>query len=168
MSTVAATSNTNYSMWARIPSEDALTSRLNSGFKLTDRRVPQAAAQAPALPMAQIWQNAVTFDQDRRERLATEDANKKKTDQQTLATALTLGDNQTQTSKANTARTDKTKTNLPATVNNRQSLYSTGFNRSDAYANAYTSPTGYSAQGSWAKPTSGTPERLGMVLDLTA
>ena len=174
MSTFAAIGNTDYSMWNRIPSEDGLTSRLNQGFKLSGQRVPKEVAKAPALPMERIWQDAVEFDQNLREKLATEAANKKKTDEQALATSVSLLNDRTQTNKTLTPGADKTQTNLPATLNSRQtqtySYYSAdSSNHGDAYTNAFSStPTGYSAQGKWAKPTFDTSAPLGMVVDLTA
>ena len=175
MSTVAATSTSNstYSMWSRVPREDGSGVNLSSAFKLTERRVPQDTGQSATLPMSHIFQGAVQFDQDQRDRQLTAALNKKLNEQQTLlgttnqgANAATLGSG---VSKSALALTDNTTTSL-ATTANRRTRFTLGSNRAEAQtATASYSTQGYSPYGgSGAKATTSTSGRLGAVVDITA
>ena len=152
-------------MWTRIPREGGNGLKLSDGFKLTDKRVPQDTGQTTTLPMTQIWQGAVQFDQDQRQRqLADAQTARKKADQQTLATATDWTTAETQTNKADSAWWATGTKNTMSTATDRRVSFSLGSSRSQAG----TSPSGYIAQGNRAKAVSSTPARLGVVVDLTA
>jgi hypothetical protein len=162
MSTVSTVSNATYSMWDRIPREDGLGPKASDAFKLTETRVPQSTGEVVALPMARIFQGAVQFDQDLRERQLAE-ALKKKDDQQDLTTAPGLTAAQTEASRAANPRAEASPSGL-APAANRRTRFAQNSSRSEAQAPAW----GYRAQGRWAKAVSSTSNRLGSVLDVTA
>jgi hypothetical protein len=152
-------------MWDRIPREGGNGLKLTDGFKLTARRVPEDASQAAALPMTHIWQGAVQFDQDLRQRqLEVAQNAKKKADEQSLATVTDLSTNEPQTGRAASAWWSGGAKKGISTSTDRRVSFLLGSNHNQADA----SPTGYIAQGNRAKAVSSTPARLGTVVDVLA